>query len=48
MVWQGTVNPPTYVTIGSIPIISTKTFRVSPDSVTRTMGSTVTGTGGSL
>ena len=24
MVWQGTVNPPTLVTIGSIPIISTK------------------------
>ena len=23
MVWQGTVNPPTYVTIGSIPITST-------------------------
>ena len=24
MVWQGIVNPPTLVTIGSIPIISTK------------------------
>jgi hypothetical protein len=23
MVWQGTVNPPTYVTTGSIPVIST-------------------------
>ena len=23
MVWQGTVNPPTYVTTGSIPVTST-------------------------
>ena len=48
MVWQGTVTPPTQVTIGSIPIISTRTFRVSPDSVTHTMRSSVTTTGGSL
>ena len=48
MVWQGTVTPPTSVTIGSIPIISTRTFRVSPDTVTHRMRSSVTTTGGSL
>ena len=26
MVWQGTVNPPTLVTVGSIPTTSTRTF----------------------
>ena len=34
--------------IGSNPILSARTFRVSPDTVTRRMRSSVTTTGGSL
>ena len=48
MVWQETVNLPTSVTTGSIPVISTKNVPASLDTLTQRTRSEVTLTGGSL
>jgi hypothetical protein len=47
MVWQETVNLPTSVTTGSIPVISTKNVPASLDTLTQRMRSVMTHTGGS-